>query len=942
MVDGLGSTTLYKGTLAVQGMTCSACTSAIIAQVGKLDGVGSVEVSLVTSECHVEFQLEKVSLELIRETVEDCGFDAQVLTSTPMGSADADIVRTVTFKVLRSNYDVSSGFSAESGDSVSMEDTEKVGKQDGILSLEPALEVNTFNITYDENKIGIRDLIYFFNYLGYDATVESSNIISVSSATQLALLSKWDEIQFWKFTCLKACVCAIVAMALYMWIPMIFPNLIKNNHFPFKETFFVHGLFYRDIIGWAIATYSQFRLGIYFYKAAWSSMKHGSGTMDTLIALSTSCAYLFSIFSIIHTMVLSRGNEESPMLPNVVFDTSVMLIAFISFGKLLENKAKAQTSSSLSKLIQLTPSKCIILQDKNNIQSSHIEIETNLLQRNDIIEIKPGMKIPADGIIIQGESEIDESLMTGESILVHKQKGSQVIAGSLNGPGHFYFKAINIGDDTKLAQIIQTMKSAQLNKAPIQNNADYLASIFVPTILCLSIITFITWITLSNLLTKPPVIFTNNNNGKFYTSFQIAISVIVVACPCALGLATPTAIMVGTGIGAQHGVLIKGGDILERFNTITKIVFDKTGTITTGQMTVQRFIPYSNDDLPVLPCIMAAQSISEHPVAKAIVNYCGESSQDCDAGVIVTKSEIIIGKGVRCECEYQGRNYTVTVGHKALMTDSMFDSNSDNTSDDFTKSYVSINDTLVGKFEIRDSVKEDVADIIQYLQGLHYDIYMVTGDSHGAAMKVAQQVGIAANNVYSGVTPSGKCEIVESLQADSVGGVAFVGDGINDSPVLVTSDIGVALSTGTDIAMEAADIVVLGNDQDERESLKGLIYALDISAMTFSRVKWNLFWALGYNIFMIPIAMGILVPWGITIHPMVAGLAMALSSVFVVLNSLRLKSWKPPVIGDEHPLSSDYYHHKGTSWIRSGWRKLFGMSSEVVYQDLELQEGLVD
>lgn len=906
-----------QGLLTIQGMTCGSCVASVTQQVQKLQGIKKVVVSLVTEECHVEFDPSEVSLEHIRESIENCGFDANIIsTAEPTNSS----LKKATLKIL--NIDVESNLSETTAPFESL-----VGG--GIISANMSSNA-ILSIEYDRKLVGIRDLIHRIRSLGYEAVIASS----LDSTTQLKLLSKVREIQYWRSTCLKACFFAITTMLVYMIIPMVIPKLKRSHIFPYNETFFLRGLFYRDIIGFLASTYVQFGIGSYFYKAFWNSLKHKVGTMDTLVCISTSCAYVFSLYSIIRNIV---HPNESGQLPNVIFDTSVMLIAFISLGKLLENKAKSATSTALSKLISLTPSSCIIL-EKGDPQHL-LEIPIDQLDTGDIVEVKPGMRIPADGIITEGETEIDESLMTGESFLVHKTKGTTVIGGSINGPGHFYFMATAVGDESTISNIIKTMKQAQLTKAPIQRYADFLASIFVPSILFLALTTFIVWFILSKALLSSLPIWTSEN-GRFYTCFQTAISVVIVACPCALGLAAPTAIMVGTGVGAQNQVLIKSGDVLERFNKVGAFIFDKTGTLTTGCMKVKHFLVENSTELTceIIACMKAAESISEHPVAKAIVNYCNDKQIDAGKESIVANvmdSKIFMGKGLQCSCEINGSSYRLIIGSKSLMPSQWqeFPSSLYDEDEGFTVSYVCINDVVVGRFEIVDEIKKDAYETVQYMNNKGYKTYMVTGDTHSCAIKVAQQVGISLNNVFSEITPDGKADVVQQLKNELNENVVFIGDGINDSPALVISDVGISISTGTDIAMEAADVVILCDSDPKRASLKGLVYAMDISQKTFRRVKLNLFWALCYNTFMIPIAMGVLIPWGITLHPMAAGLAMAMSSVSVVLSSLALKRWRPI---DLNSRQNSFFEAKR----RSIWSKVFTRDSQR-NEDIELQTELI-
>lgn len=896
----------YSGTrsaiLSVHGMTCGACVSTIVNQLKAVEGIEDASVSLVTEECNVDFYPAVISVDQIRETIEDCGFDAEIIQGDSVhASREATMARKRT---LLKVFGMTCGACSANIEA-------QLSQEPGIISVTVSLATEDASIEYDPKKIGIRDIVTHIEDCGFEATVATS----LDNTTQLKLLSRVREIKFWKQTFISSGICAVGILFLYMLIPMWFSAV--RTHFPYIQTP-VQGLFYRDVIGFTVTTYVQLYIGSYFYKSTWKSYKHGSGTMDTLVCISTSCAYFFSIFAIAKN-VWNRNDK----LPNVNFETSAMLITFISAGKLLENKAKSQTSTALSKFISLTPSTCSIVEAGNASR----EIPVELLQVGDIVEVKPGMKIPADGIVTQGQTEVDESLITGESLAVPKEPKSFVIGGSVNGSGHFFFRATSVGDDTKLANIVQTMKQAQLTKAPIQRYADYLASKFVPFVLILSLITFVCWTVLCHFSSSPPKMFVENPNGKFYACLQISISVIVVACPCALGLAAPTAIMVGTGVGARNGVLIKGGDILERCNSLNVFLFDKTGTLTTGHMCVEKFIVFGNHTVTdeELCCIRTAETLSEHPVAKAIVNYTEKLLKDDARRANVIGSEITIGKGLACECELDGEKYKVIVGNKFLMPTEVPDDVTD-----VTVSYVSINGKVIGRFDINDSLKRDAVDVVQHLISKGYKVCMVTGDTHSSAMKIAQELGIEGGNVYSEVTPQEKRDIVMLLQQNGTNKVTFVGDGINDSPALVTSDLGVSISTGSDIAIESADVVVLDDADPKRASLIGLIYALDICQKTFQRVKLNFFWAICYNMFMLPISMGVLVPWGITLHPITAGAAMAVSSVSVIACSLLLNTWKPPqLVGLNAKKSKE-------SWLNH----IFKRESKVD-EDIELQAGLI-
>lgn len=913
-----------NGVLTVQGMTCSACTSAIKEQVLKMGGIEAAEVSLVTEECLVVFDSSLANIEDIKETIDDCGFGAQVISVaeiTGLSNKGAyKKFKTTNFKLrgLSETCDVQALTNY-------FQDVDNAGQISNI-----SITDGTVDIEYDQEKVGIRGVVRALEALGYGVFIKSN----LDRSAQLELLSKVREILFWNTTFICSAVISVIIMSMYMFVPLISSKLVTEHHFPYNQTY-VPGLYYRDIIGFIFTTYVQFYTGSYFYKAAWSSFKHRSGTMDTLVCISTSCAYFFSIYSIFHNIFDSTSHD---MLPNVIFSTSSILIAFISLGKYLENKAKSQTSTALSQLISLTPSYCDIIEDDN--YHNPVTIPTEYLHPGDIVEVRAGVKIPADGLITKGQTEIDESLMTGESTLVTKMEGDLVIGGTVNGTGHFYFLTTDVGEDTRLSNIIKTVKQAQLTKAPIQRYSDYLASIFVPIILILALITFFFWSIICRTLENLPSAFTEGVHGKFYICFQTAISVVVVACPCALGLAAPTAIMVGTGVGAQNGILIKGGDKLELFNEIKTFIFDKTGTLTTGCMSVKCFTQESGISLSeeILVVIRISTATSEHPVSKAIKTYTETLEADSEKyETQLLDHKDIIGKGLESTCMVNGTKFEVVVGNKHLMP-SDWKASSNESNEHLSRSYVSINGKVLGKFEIEDDIRSDSYETIQYLKNRGYACYMVTGDTHNSALKVAQEVGLDFNNIYSEVTPDGKCEIVEKLKKELSGKVAFIGDGINDTPALVSSDLGISISSGTDIAMEAADIIVLTEGDSKKSTLKRVIYAMDISQATFKRIKLNLFWALFYNTFMIPIAMGILIPWGVTLHPMAAALAMAMSSVSVILSSLALKSWEPIDL----TIDLENYNSSKGDGISSWFKPFHFAKPSSSSQDIELQANLID
>lgn len=893
--------------ILVKGMTCSNCSNTVEDQLLQLTGIYDVNVSLMTELCHVSFNPTQINNDKIIETIVDCGFDA---VSISQENNNGSKLTSIDLKIVNSPRNTNIN-----------KETFTVLPNVTILNFEESSMA--INLQYDQNQIGIRNIISNFKqHLNLDVIVYSND------ATQLEILSKSIEINFWKSNCHKACTIAIIIIILYIGMPLVTKDsIVKNQLFPYSQIPGIKGFYFRDLFGIILASYVQFVIGRKFYQNTFAALKHKSGTMDTLICISTSIAFFFSILSIFHNILIAHNDKFqidkniSTSLPKVIFDTSTMLIAFISIGKYLENKAKSKTSTTLSNLLSLSKQDCSLVENYSTPNQSIKIIPNNLLQLNDIIDVKPGMKFPTDGYIIEGSTDVNESLMTGESNLLFKTKDDPIIGGTINETGHVLICTTNIGSNTKLSQIIETVKRAQLTKAPIETLADTISTIFVPVLLSLALFTLFFWLFASTIWIHKLKFF---QNDRIYNCIRVATSVVVVACPCALGLATPTAIIVGTGIGAENGVLIKTAEVIERLgknyngdNKKLAFVFDKTGTLTTAEMEVQDFqLTNANIEIKydvLLNIIYQVESRSNHPVAKSIVEYC-EINKKENYPIIINDIETVNGQGIIADCKMSNEPYKVIIGvRKLLQTKNVnMDFETKDVQNDNEKfangtiSYICINDHVVGKFILSDSIKPDSFTIVNYLKRHRYPIYMITGDNHNAAMKVALSLDLNMQNICSEMLPNEKCEFIEALQIKEGKKVIFVGDGINDSPALVKSDLGIAISTGTEVAIEAADVVILS----ENNSLNRLIYAIDICQKTYERIKLNLFWAFFYNITMIPIAMGVLLPWGIALHPLLAGFSMAISSLSVVISSLRLKKWKPPLlhndfVDDDITLSTD-------------------------------------
>ncbi|POW02723.1 hypothetical protein PSTT_11612, partial [Puccinia striiformis] len=942
---------LLEISLKVDGMTCASCSSAIETQIKKLKGVHMVSVALMAGRCKIRCDANVWTADDLRSEVEDLGFDAEVLSVIDLNPSLSSISKSPQVSLMSEHRSQLTIMGIHNiADAQDLEDS--VNKMHGVLSCQVKYSNETYTmlLTHIRSIVALRVVVDHISSLGYDPLVGSGD--SGPHSIQLQSLARTKEVASWRQACISAAFFAVPVFIIQMFVPM-FPksNVIRGIC---DLSIIFPGWYLGDIICLFLTLPVQFGIGRRFYRPGFKSLRHGNATMDVLAIIGTSSAFLFSLLSLLVTPhLIASGSLPSTYHPSIFFDTCTMLITFFCLGRYLENLAKGKTSAALSKLISLCPPSATLYLDPPHCTQER-QLPTELIEVGDILKIIPGDKIPADGSLVSGESSIDESMVTGEAMAVSKTVGDQVIGGTVNGFGTFNMLVSRAGSDTALSQIVKLVEEAQTSKAPIQAFADTVAGYFVPTVLALGLLTFVGWMIISHTSLVnyiPPLkrLFVTsttsdgNGGGKFMTCLKLCISVIVVACPCALGLSTPTAVMVGTGVGAENGILIKGAGPLEAANTIDKIVLDKTGTLTTAQLEVVniKWAPHlagatadpENDKLKkdILMALTATESRSEHPLAKAVAKFGLNSLRwlTVPSTVQVTGFESFTGAGVRCGVQLSGPAGTIhqlAVGNFKFiagshdvpeMANEVTQPNPSRTLDPSMKSFqieqedqghtcifVEFDGQLVCMIALADLLKPEAKQAVEAFRKMGMSVIMVTGDHRRTALAIASQVGIPSQDVYASVSPEGKRIIVERMKEEHIDTtsrqsnsklkrpcrVAMVGDGINDSPALACADLGIAMCSGTDIAMEAADIILM------KSNLLDVVSAIDLSRRVFRQIRLNFLWAIVYNLIGIPLAMGFFLPWGIHLHPMMAGGAMAFSSVSVVCSSLTLRFWTKPMI----------------------------------------------
>lgn len=813
-------------TLNVEGMTCASCVQSVEKTTKNLTGVTQSNVNLATEKLTINFDANTVSLQEIQDAVSNAGYkavpDTQKKTFAINGMTCASCAQSVE---------------------------KATGKLEGVYESNVNLATEKMSVEYDDSIVSVSDIIDAVSNVGYKARedIDSGKTIDENQQKQDEKRKKiWN-----RFLISAAFSIPLLYLAMGHMMGAPIPGFLNpmNNPLTFA--------FAQLLLTIPVAVVNR-----NIYKNGFRTLFRGHPNMDSLIAVGTGAAIVYGLFALGMIMAGNTGYVH-----DLYFEAAAMILTLIVLGKYLEELTKGRTSEAIKKLMGLAPKTAIIIRAGNEVEVSIDEVI-----EGDMIVVKPGEKMPVDGVVAKGSTAVDEAMLTGESMPVEKNVGDQIIGASINKNGTIQYEATKVGKDTALSQIIKLVEDAQGSKAPIAKMADVISGYFVPIVIGIAILSGLVW-----LISGQSVLF----------ALTIFITVLVIACPCALGLATPTSIMIGTGKGAENGVLIKSGGALETTHKLDTIVFDKTGTITEGKPMVTDIVSTNGiSENELLTLSASAEKGSEHPLGEAIVRDAEEKGINF---LSTSNFSAIPGHGI----EVTINDYNMLLGNKKLMDtrqitlDDLTAKSDALASEGKTPMYIAINDKIAGIIAVADTVKENSLKAIEKLHEMGIEVAMITGDNKRTAEAIAKQVGI--DRVMSEVLPEDKANEVEKLQNENRK-VAMVGDGINDAPALAQADVGIAIGSGTDVAMESADIVLMRSD------LMDVPTAVQLSKSTIRNIRQNLFWAFAYNTAGIPIAMGILFLFGgPLLSPMFAAAAMSFSSISVLLNALRLKRFKPSV-----------------------------------------------